>query len=103
MAQAKKGRRSKELKFKAALEAFGGDKTIVQIAEKYGVHPNQVSEWKKQLLEKGADIFAGASEKKEKSSQAKDELLIKTIGKQQVHIDWLKKKLGVSDFELDNL
>jgi len=103
MAQAKKGRRSKELKFKAALEAFGGDKTIVQIAEKYGVHPNQVSEWKKQLLEKGADIFAGASEKKGKASQSKDELLIKTIGKQQVHIDWLKKKLGVSDFELDNL
>ena len=68
MTQAKKGRRSKELKFKAA-----------------------------------ADIFAGASEKKGKASQSKDELLIKTIGKQQVHIDWLKKKLGVSDFELDNL
>jgi transposase-like protein len=40
MAQAKRGRRSKELKFKIALEAIQGEKTVTQIAEEHGIHPN---------------------------------------------------------------
>ena len=44
-------------KAKVALEALKGDQTIVELAERYQVHPNQITEWKKQLLEHAAEIF----------------------------------------------
>jgi transposase-like protein len=97
MAERQRQRRSKEFKFKVALEALRNDKQINEIAAEYSVHPNQVAEWKKQLLEKGASIFASNSENAEKQTQETNETLYKTIGHQQVRIDWLKKKLGIVD------
>jgi transposase-like protein len=38
-------------KAKVALEALKGDQTIVELAERYQVHPNQITTWKKQLLD----------------------------------------------------
>ena len=40
-----------------ALSALRGDKTLTEIAQQYEVHPNQVTEWKRQLLERAADVF----------------------------------------------
>jgi transposase-like protein len=93
----KRTRRTKEFKFKVALEAIKGELQIAEIAAKYSVHPNQVTEWKKQLLEKGAEVFSTAGEKDEKDHQETSERLFKTIGHQAVQIDWLKKKLGISE------
>ena len=101
MSEKKRGRWSKEQKFKIALAAIRGDKTIAQIAEEYTVHPNQVGEWKKQLLEKGADIFSSSSEGKAGLNEKARDELIKTIGHQTVVIDWFKKKLGTEDFRND--
>lgn len=98
MGEHKRGRWGKDQKFKIALAAIKGDKTIAQLAEEYRVHPNQISEWKKQLLEQGADIFSAAVERKtEMDTKERDELL-HTIGHQTVVIDWLKKKLGIEDY-----
>jgi transposase-like protein len=93
----KRVRRSKELKFKVALEAIRGEKQLAQIAEEYHVHPQQVTQWKKELLEKGPELFATQVERDGKRIDAKREELYKTIGHQQVVISWFKKKLGVSD------
>jgi transposase len=49
---------SKEIKFKAALEAIQGDLTIAQIVSKYEVSEGCLHKWKKQLLEEGKEIFA---------------------------------------------
>lgn len=98
MGEHKRGRWSKDQKFKIALASIKGDKTISQLAEEYRVHPNQISEWKKQLLEQGADIFSAVTERKtELETKERDELL-HTIGHQTVVIDWLKKKLGIEDY-----
>ena len=53
----KRPRRNHAPAFKAkdALEALKGDQTVVELAERYQVHPNQITEWKKQLLEHAAD------------------------------------------------
>ncbi len=43
-----------------ALTALRGDKTLAEIAQQYEVHPNQVTEWKKQLQERAVDVFNGS-------------------------------------------
>jgi transposase-like protein len=48
-------------KAKVALEAVKGDKTVAEIAQRHDVHPNQVTEWRRQLLERAADVFGGAA------------------------------------------
>jgi transposase-like protein len=98
MSEHKRGRWSKDQKFKIALAAIKGDKTIAQLAEEFHVHPNQISEWKKQLLENGSDIFSAATEKKTGLESKERDDLIQTIGHQTVVIDWLKKRLGSEDY-----
>jgi putative transposase len=88
--------RNKEFKFKIALEAIKGEKQLSQIASEYNVHPNQISQWKKQLLEKGAEIFDLKGNEKAQHEMEMEELY-KTLGKQKVKIDWLKKSLGIME------
>jgi len=89
-------RRTKELKFKVALEAIKGQKQINEIAKEYDIHPQQVTQWKKDLLEKGAEIFSSKTEQKNQNNDKEKDKLYQAIGYQQVQIDWLKKKLGIS-------
>jgi len=48
-------------KAKVALAALRGDKTLTEIAQHYEVHPNQVTDWKRQLMERAADVFDGGA------------------------------------------
>ena len=87
-----KKRYTAAFKSKVALEAIKGQKTISEIASEYEVHPNQVSQWKRQLRDGLEDVFAdprrsGRSEEKEKDR------LYQEIGRLKVELDWLKKKL----------
>lgn len=82
-------------KFKIVLEALKGQRQIVEIASEYGVHPNQITNWKQQFLEKGEEIFSSKSDINEKKQEELESELFKKVGRQQIEIDWLKKKLGV--------
>lgn len=101
MSEKKRGRWSKEQKFRIALAAIRGDKTIAQLADEFKAHPNQIAEWKKQLIEHGADVFSMSTEKAEGLASKERDELIHTIGHQTVVIDWLKKRLGNEDFRSD--
>jgi transposase-like protein len=57
---------SEQFKFKVALEAAKGVRTINEIAGEYNVHPNQVSGWKKQLLEEGPGVFSRRREREQR-------------------------------------
>ena len=89
--------RTKEMKFKIALEAIKGQKQVSEIAEEYQVHPNQVTQWKKELLEKGALVFGKESSAEEKTLQEERDFLYKKVGEQTIRIAWLKKKLGITE------
>ena len=83
----------KEFKARVALEAVKGEKTIAELSSEYEVHSNMIAKWKKQFQENMAEIFARKSDR-EPNDKELIESLYKQIGKSQVEIDWLKKKLG---------
>ena len=88
----KRKRRSAEFKFEVAFEAAKGHQTTSQIASERGVHPNQISQWKKQLLEEGSTLFKtkGCQDSKKQAEREKE--LYEQIGRLKMELEWLKKK-----------
>ena len=84
-------------KAKVVLEALKGQRTISELASEYGVHPNQITNWKKLAIEGLPAIFSNQKEKSEKRSQEVETELYKQIGQMKVELDWLKKKSGLID------
>lgn len=97
MGKSRRNRYSKDFKFRVALEAIRAEKTVSELASEYKVHANMISTWKRQLLERGSQVFDPGRSAGEQDREEAAERLVTTIGKQQIQIDWLKKKLGVSD------
>jgi transposase-like protein len=87
-------RKNYEPTFKArvALEAIKEEKTLAQLGSEYGVHPNQIAQWKKQLLERLPTLFTDKRKREEKEGEALQEELYKQIGQLKVENEWLKKK-----------
>ena len=79
-------------KSRVALEAIKGEKTIAQLASEYGVHPNQIGQWKKRLLKELPGVFSGKRKKEEKDRSELEDELYRQIGQLKVELDWLKKK-----------
>jgi transposase-like protein len=84
-------------KVKIALEAIKGQRTINEIATHYSVHPNQVTQWKKQAIESLPDVFSTRRERDAEGEEALRAELYQQIGRLKVELDWLKKKAGLLD------
>jgi transposase-like protein len=81
-----------EFKAKVALTAIQGDLTMAELIKKFDVHANQVTEWKKQLLNCASDVFGSNVEKSEESGEAIQELHAK-IGQLTMENDFLEHGL----------
>lgn len=81
-----------QFKFKVALDAAKGVKTINQLASDYDLHPNQVSNWKKQLLEEGPGLFNRQFDRRREQQAAQEAELYEQIGRLKMELEWLKKK-----------
>lgn len=80
-------------KASVAVAAIKEQQTINQISAAYEVHPTQIGLWKKQAIQGLKDVF---SDKRRKEHQTHDQLiaeLYQTIGKRDMELAWLKKKL----------
>ena len=79
-------------KAKVALEAIKGEKTLTQLSSEFGVHPNQIGQWRKQVLKTLPDLFSGRGHKEDREQDALISELYQQIGQLKVEVDWLKKK-----------
>ena len=80
-----------QFKFKLALEATKGIKTLSELTSEHAVHQAQISQWKKQLLEQGPKVFTkglGST----KTSDKERAQLYEQIGQLTVELNWFKKK-----------
>jgi transposase-like protein len=87
---AKRSRRSHSpaFKTKVALAALKGDKTLAELAQQYDVHPNQITDWKKQLQERVSEVFETGKP---------------STGEPQVDVTVLHAKIGQLTLENDFL
>ena len=88
---------SKELKASIALDAIKGQKTMSELASEYGVHANQISRWKKQLLDTAPDVFTRGKDKEVEEKEFERDRLCKKVGQLQIEVDWLKKRQIIWD------
>lgn len=88
----KRRRFSSDFKFRVALEAAKGQRTLSELSGEYSVHPNQISQWKRQLLEHGADVFNQNGAKEHQDQETMQTELYEQIGRLKMELEWLKKK-----------
>jgi transposase len=91
----KRKRFSARFKAKVTLEALKERQTLNELSSKFGVHTNQISQWKKQAITDLESLFSASREKKEKEHQYLESELYRQIGQLKVEIDWLKKKQSI--------
>jgi transposase len=85
---------SNEFKAKVALEAIKGYKSLNELGKEFKVHPNAIGNWKKEVLESLPEIFNSKRGPKIEANSELIDQLYKQIGKQQVELEWLKKKIN---------
>lgn len=88
----KRRRFNAEFKFSVALEAAKGQQTMGELASKHNLHPNQISQWKRQLLEEGADVFTRNGKSEQQGQEIIQAELYEQIGRLKMELEWLKKK-----------
>ena len=85
---------SPEFKSKVALAAIQGEETVNEIASRFGVHPGQVRQWKRQMVENASVVFRDPR-RKEREQKRLVEKLYKKIGQLKVERDFLAERSGL--------
>ncbi len=88
---------SPEFKAQVVREILNEQKTIAEIASEYGVHPVQLSQWKKAALENLAAVFTDDRKvaKQQRQQEQKIEQLYSQVGKLTTQLECIKKKSGI--------
>ena len=90
----KRKRHSAAFKAKVALEAAKQTKTVAELAKAYQVHPVQISQWKKQLLDGVETLFRDGRRREREEGEAVQAELYEKIGRLNMEVEWLKKSVA---------
>ena len=85
---------SAAFKARVALEAARQDRTLAELARAFQVHPVQISQWKKQLLDGAESLFRDGRRRDQDDSHAIQAELYEQIGRLNMEVEWLKKKVA---------
>lgn len=91
----KRATHSPELKARVAQEAIKGIETASEIGARYGVHPQQVSDWKREAMSRMSELFQRKNKKTEVDPTEDVASLQKKIGQLSMEIDFLERGLGL--------
>jgi len=94
MSTTRRKRYSAEFKAKVALEAIRGEQTISELASRYELHPNMITNWKRQAIDNMAAVFFRCRERSNKAGDAQIKDLHAKIGQLTVERDFLAKAFG---------
>ena len=87
----KRKRHSPAFKAKVALEAAKQARTVAELAKAFQVHPVQISQWKKQLLDGAESLFRDGRRREREEEQVTQAELYERIGRLNMEVEWLKK------------
>ena len=90
----KRKRHSAAFKAKVALEAAKQTRTVAELAKAYQVHPVQISQWKKRLLDGAESLFRDGRHREHEQGQALQAELYERIGRLNMEVEWLKKSVA---------
>ena len=90
----KRRRHSAEFKTKVVLAALREDKTQSQLASEYGIHPLQITQWKKAAIEAMPTVFGMRRNHSLVEQEELERHLYERIGRLETELAWLKKKVG---------
>jgi transposase-like protein len=82
-----------EFKLKVIMEALKERLSLTEMSQKFDLHPNQISKWKTDFIETAKTNLTSSKETKNQDQEVEIEQLYNKIGRLQMEIDFLKKKL----------
>ena len=84
---------SSEFKLKVILEALKERESLLELSQKYDLHQNQISKWKNEFIENAKSNLVASNKSQDNEKDQDVEKLYGKIGKLQMEVDFLKKKL----------
>ena len=91
----KRRQHSGEFKARVALAAIRSEKTVHELASEYGVHPVQISQWKRAIQDEAPRLLSSRRGRQEKEEQELKATLYQQVGQLKVELDRVKKKVGL--------